>query len=133
MVEVIDINALASRVKPIVNRGPHTTESEVDAAFASLGHGDFKDANVFFGSFDGCAGWERHPAGEELVQIVAGTTEFDIIVDDELQTLQLSAGNLVIVPKGCWHRFRSKEGVTVMTATPKGEDPHLFVDDPRQR
>ena len=132
MVEIIDIKALTAHVKPIVNRGPHTTENEVEAAFASLGQGDFKDANIFFGSFDGCAGWEKHPAGEELVQIVNGATEFDIIVDDELKTLQLSSGNLIIVPKDSWHRFRSKAGVTVLTATPKGEEPHLFVDDPRQ-
>jgi len=38
----------------------------------------------------------------------------------------------LIVPKGCWHRFRSADGVTLMTATPKGEEPHLFVDDPRE-
>ena len=132
MVEIVDINGLMKSLKPIVNRGPHTTESEVSEAFSSLGQGDFKDANIFFGSFDGCAGWERHPAGDELVQIVAGATEFDIIVDDALETHRLSSGSLVIVPKGCWHRFRSKKGVTVMTATPKGEEPHLFVEDPRQ-
>ena len=132
MVEIVDINGLMKSLKPIVNRGPHTTESEVFEAFSSLGQGDFKDANIFFGSFDGCAGWERHPAGDELVQIVAGATEFDIIVDDALETHRLSSGSLVIVPKGCWHRFRSKDGVTVMTATPKGEEPHLFVEDPRQ-
>ena len=58
--------------------------------------------------------------------------EFDIIVEDDIETLQLSAGNVLIVPKGCWHRFRSADGVTLMTATPKGEEPHLFVDDPRE-
>ena len=131
MVNIIDTKALAGRLKSIVNRGPHTTESEVFEAFSSLGQGDFKDANIFFGKFDGNAGWERHPAGDELVHIIEGATDFDIIVEDELETHQLTCGNLVIVPKGCWHRFRSKDGVTVMTATPRGEEPHLFVDDPR--
>ena len=131
MVEIININELANRLKPIVNRGPHTTEKEVFEAFSSLGKGDFKNADIYFGGFDGNAGWERHPAGDELVHIIAGTTEFDIIVDDEIETLELTAGNLLIVPKACWHRFRSQDGVTVMTATPKGEEPHMFVDDPR--
>ena len=131
MVDVIDIKELSGNIKPITNRGPHTTEDELFEAFRSPGTGDFKDANVFFGGFDGNAGWERHPAGDELVHIIAGSTEFDIIVDDEIETLQLSAGNVVIVPKACWHRFRSSNGVTVMTATPKGEEPHMFVDDPR--
>ena len=131
MVDVIDINELSVHIKPITNRGAHTTEDEVFEAFKSLGQGNFKDANVYFGGFDGNAGWERHPAGDELVHIIAGSTNFDIIVEDKIQTLQLQAGNIVIVPKAVWHRFRSKDGVTVMTATPKGEEPHMFVDDPR--
>ena len=116
---------------PIVGRGPQTTEEEVMSAFLSLGTGDFKNASVYLGAFDGTAGWERHTAGEELVQVVAGATEFDIIVDDELVTHQLSAGSLLVVPKGCWHRFRSDQGVTVLTVTPAGHEPHLFVEDPR--
>ena len=132
MVEVININELSKHIKPIENRGPHTTETEVFKAFKSLGRGNFKDANVYFGGFDGNAGWERHPAGDELVHIIAGSTKFDIIVGDEIETLNLQAGNVVIVPKAAWHRFRSKNGVTVMTATPKGEEPHMFVDDPRK-
>ena len=120
MVEIININELSERITPIENRGPHTTEAEVFKAFKSLGRGNFKDANVYFGGFDGNAGWERHPAGDELVHIIAGSTKFDIIVGDEIETLNLQAGNVVIVPKATWHRFRSKNGVTVMTATPKG-------------
>ena len=132
MVEIININELSEHITPIENRGPHTTEAEVFKAFKSLGRGNFKDANVYFGGFDGNAGWERHPAGDELVHIIAGSTKFDIIVGDEIETLNLQAGNVVIVPKATWHRFRSKNGVTVMTATPKGEEPHMFVDDPRK-
>lgn len=132
MVDIIDIKELTGHIKPIANRGPHTTEDEVFEAFRSLGVGDFKNADLYFGGFDGNAGWERHPAGDELVHVIAGATEFDIIVKDEIETLQLAAGNVVIVPKGCWQRFRSADGVTLMTATPKGEEPHLFVDDPRE-
>ncbi len=132
MVDIIDIKELTGHIKPISNRGPHTTEDEVFEAFRSLGVGDFKNADLYFGGFDGNAGWERHPAGDELVHVIAGATEFDIIVKDEIETLQLAAGNVVIVPKGCWHRFRSAGGVTLMTATPKGEEPHLFVDYPRE-
>ena len=132
MVDIIDIKELTGHIKPIANRGPHTTEDEVFEAFRSLGVGDFKNADLYFGGFDGNAGWERHPAGDELVHVIAGATEFDIIVKDEVETLQLAAGNVVIVPKGYWHRFRSADGVTLMTATPKGEEPHLFVDDPRE-
>ncbi len=115
----------------LANRGEHTPEAEVEAAFATLGNGDFRDACLFLGSFDGSGGWERHIKGDELVQILAGSTQFDIIVDDDKQTLQLSEGMLVVVPRGCWHRFRSEGGVTVLTATPRSDEHHTFVDDPR--
>ena len=55
----------------------------------------------------------------------------DIIVDDEKQTLQLEPGMLMVVPQACWHRFRSQSGVTVLTATPRKDEEHTFVDDPR--
>ena len=66
MVDVLNINDLTNHIKPIVNRGPHTTEDEVFDAFRSLGVGDFKNADLYFGGFDGNAGWERHPAGRRV-------------------------------------------------------------------
>ena len=131
MIRALKIDEEIAGLTPITNRGEHTTEDDVVAAFVELGNGDFLDAGIFLGSFDGNAGWERHMKGEELVQVVAGSTEFDIILDDDKQTLELSAGMLVIVPRGCWHRFRSQDGVTVLTATPRNDEEHMFVDDPR--
>ncbi len=131
MLKAIKIDDAVAGLTPIKNRGPDTTEEDVVAAFATLGTGDFRDCGVFLGSFDGNAGWERHMKGDELVQVIAGSTEFDIIVDDEKQTLALSPGMLVVVPQACWHRFRSKDGVTVLTATPRNDEHHTFVDDPR--
>ena len=131
MIKAIDIHNVVSGLTPIKGRGEHTTEDDVMAAFEVLGEGNFLDAGVFLGSFDGNAGWERHMKGDELVQIVDGSTEFDIIVDDERQTLALSAGMVIVVPRGCWHRFRSADGVTVLTATPKSDEEHTFVEDPR--
>jgi len=64
------------------------------------------------------------------VQILEGATRFDIIVDEVMQSLELSAGMLVVVPQGCWHRFESATGVKVMTVTPKPTQ-HTHVDDPR--
>ena len=131
MIRAITIDQAIRNVTPIANRGPHTTNDDVAAGFATLGNGDFLDAGIYLGTFNGDSGWERHLKGDELVQIVAGSTEFDIIVDDDKQTLELSAGMLVIVPRGCWHRFRSPQGVTVLTATPRSDEDHTFVDDPR--
>ncbi len=132
MIKPIKIDEAVAGLTPIKNRGPDTSEEDVMAAFATLGTGDFRDCGVFLGSFDGNAGWERHMKGDELVQVVAGSTEFDIIVDDQKQTLALTPGMLVVVPQACWHRFRSTDGVTVLTATPQNDELHTFIDDPRE-
>ncbi len=131
MIRAITIDQEIRDLTPIANRGPQTPADDVGSAFATLGSGDFLDAGIYLGSFDGDSGWERHLTGDELVQIVAGATAFDIIVDDHKQTLELSAGMLLIVPRGCWHRFRAERGVTVLTATPRSDEEHMFVDDPR--
>ena len=41
---------------------------------------------------------------------------------------RLSAGMLVVVPQGCWHRFASETGVKVMTVTPKPTQLGAFGD-----
>jgi len=48
------------------------------------------------------------------------------------QSLQLTAGMIVIVPRGTWHHFEAPDGVTLLTATPQPTE-HLEIDvaDPR--
>jgi len=59
---------------------------------------------------------ERHASERDkdtqvqVVQILEGATRFDILVDEVMQSLELSAGMLVVVPQGCWHRFDSTTG-----------------------
>ncbi len=110
------------------DRSGHPTDEESRKSFAMLC--DYRDGGIFAAHFCGSSGWERHPKGDEIVQILAGATRFDIIVDDVMQSLALSAGMMVVVPKGCWHRFESESGVKVMTATPWPTE-HTLVDDPR--
>ena len=67
---------------------------------------------------------------DEIVQVLAGATTLTIITDEGPQAVEMTAGTLIVVPQGCWHRFNAKEQVTVMTATPQPTE-HTFVDDPR--
>ena len=71
--------------------------------------------------------------GDELVHILDGSATLDIVAGDgPPQSLSLRAGTIAVVPKGAWHRFRSPDGVTLMTATPLPTDHiRLDVDDPR--
>lgn len=128
MIKPVDLKADLNGLVLLKNRGAHTTENEAQHSFSNLA--DFRDGGIFAAHFSGSSGWERHPKGDELVQILEGSTRFDIIVDNDLQSLELSAGMMLVVPQDCWHRFDSENGVKVMTATPQ-PTKHLHVDDPR--
>lgn len=117
--------------RPLRARGPDTPPEEIRDAFAMLGAGDFANAVVVVGRFDGDSGWERHVGADELVHVLEGATDFDLIVDDEIRRHAMQAGSLIVVPRGCWHRFRSEAGVTVLAVTPVGDEEHSFAEDPR--
>ena len=132
MITVVDLKAELGKLSMLHGRRPETTEAERKAsgAFATLT--PFRDGNIFSAKFAGDGAWERHPNGDELVQIVEGSTTLHMMTEDGLQSHALRAGMVAIVPQGMWHRFESANGVTLITATPKPTE-HLTVDvaDPR--
>ncbi|ETX04471.1 cupin domain-containing protein [Candidatus Entotheonella palauensis] len=128
MIKAVDLNRDLEELPMLKERYGHPTDEESRKSFATLF--DYRDGGIYAAHFSGCSGWERHRNGDEVVQILEGATRFDIIVDDVMQSLELSAGMMVVVPQGCWHRFESETGVKVMTTTPKPTD-HTHVDDPR--
>ena len=64
------------------------------------------------------------------MQILDGATTLTIMTNDGPQSFTMSAGMLIVVPQGHWHRFQGKGLVTVLTATPQPTD-HTFAEDPR--
>jgi mannose-6-phosphate isomerase-like protein (cupin superfamily) len=132
VIKIIDVKTELAKLPILRGRRPDMLEEERKAsgAFATLA--PYRDGNIFSARFSGAGAWERHPNGDELVQIVDGATTFHFVTEDGPQSRELKAGMMVVVPQGMWHRFESAEGVTVMTATPKPTE-HLTVDveDPR--
>jgi mannose-6-phosphate isomerase-like protein (cupin superfamily) len=128
MIKAVDLKRDLEDLPMLKERYGHPTDEESQKSFATLSA--YRDGGIFATHFSGSSGWERHPQGDEVVQILEGATRFDMIVDDVMQSLELSAGMLVVVPKGCWHRFTSETGVKVMTVTPTPTQ-HTHVDDPR--
>lgn len=124
----IDLDRDLAGLRKLENRGPHTTEAEAQGSFARLS--DFRDGAIFAAHFSGSSGWEKHPAGDEFVQILDGETVLEIIVGDAIESHSLKGGMVMVVPQDCWHRFTSETGVKVMTATPLPTE-HIHVDDPR--
>ena len=132
MITMLDLNAEFAKLALLRERTPQMTELERkgSGAFATLA--PFRDGNIFSAKFSGDGAWERHPNGDELVQIVEGSATLHTMTEDGPKSYAVSAGMLIIVPQGTWHRFHSSEGVSLMTATPKPTE-HLTVDvdDPR--
>jgi mannose-6-phosphate isomerase-like protein (cupin superfamily) len=132
MITILDLKAEFAKLTLLRGRTPQMTESERQGtkAFATLA--PYRDGNIYSAKFSGDGAWERHPNGDELVQIVDGAATLHIMTDDGPQSYPVHAGMVVIVPQGTWHRFHSPDGVSLMTATPKPTE-HLTVDvaDPR--
>ena len=132
MLKILDLKAELGRLTLMRDRRPETTEVErqKSGGFATLA--PFRDGNIYSARVSGDGAWERHPNGDELVQIVDGAATLHIMEDDGPQSYQVTAGMMIIVPQGTWHRFHSPDGVSLVTATPKPTE-HLTVDvdDPR--
>src|SRR5204863_9038065 len=88
--------------------------------------------NIYTAKSSGDAAWERHPNGDEIVQIVEGATTLHIMTENGPQSFALKTGMVAIVPQNTWHRFHAPNGVSIITATPRPTE-HLTVDveDPR--
>ena len=127
---VLDLKAEFAKLTMLKGRTPTSSEAERKGAFARLA--PYRDGAIFAAKFAGTSAWERHPQGDEIVQIVDGAVTFHIMTDDGPQSHALRAGMVVIVPQGAWHRFEAPDGVSLMTATPQPTQHLTFaIDDPR--
>jgi mannose-6-phosphate isomerase-like protein (cupin superfamily) len=117
VIEAVDIRAALAALPVLRGRSTSTPADQVTAAFAVLA--PFRDGSVFAGRFSGETAWERHRRGDELVQILDGAATLTIMTGDGPRSFALSAGMLIVVPQGHWHRFEAPDGVTVLSATPQ--------------
>jgi hypothetical protein len=70
--------------------------------------------------------WERHPAGEEVVLLLAGHADIEIeTVDGARHAVSLRApGDYVLVPRGAWHTARTSEPTRMLFLTPGAGTEH---------
>lgn len=72
--------------------------------------------------------WERHPAGEELVMLLAGSATVVLEESGAERTVQLSIpGSYVLVPKNVWHTARASVPTTMLFLTPGAGTEHRPV------
>jgi mannose-6-phosphate isomerase-like protein (cupin superfamily) len=128
VIRAVDVKSALAELPALEGRSAATPSDQVKAAFAVLA--PFRDGGVFAGRFSGETAWERHAQADELVQVLDGAATLVIMTADGPQSLSLSAGMLVVVPQGHWHRFEAPGGVTVLSATPQPTE-HTTSEDPR--
>jgi quercetin dioxygenase-like cupin family protein len=119
-----------AKLRMLQGRTAETPPEAREGAFARLA--PYRDGAIFTAKFAGDGAWERHPNGDEIVQIVDGATTLHLLTEEGAQSVELRAGMVAIVPQGVWHRFAAPDGVSLLTATPQPTQ-HLTVtvDDPR--
>ncbi|MFH6955091.1 cupin domain-containing protein [Pseudoalteromonas sp. XMcav1-K] len=113
----ITIESEFTRVEFLKNRTPETTDEEAKNAFALLS--EYRDGGIYVAHYSGYSEWERHVNGDEFVQVLDGETTLILLSGEKELRNELSSGQMLVIPKGVWHRFESPIGVKVMTITPQ--------------
>jgi mannose-6-phosphate isomerase-like protein (cupin superfamily) len=130
MLTILDLNAEFAQLKMLRGRTPETPPADREGALARLA--PYRDSAINVAKFSGEGPWERHPNGDEIVQVIDGAATMHIMFDDGPQSYPLTPGTVVIVPQGKWHRFEAPDGVSLMTTTPQPTQHLTFaIDDPR--
>ena len=132
MTTILDLKGMLGQMPMLRGRRPETTEAERQQSGAFRTLAPYRDGNIYSAKFAGDAAWERHPNGDELVQIVDGSCTVHLITANGLESHEVTAGTTIVVPQNTWHRFHAPNGVSIVTATPRPTE-HLTVDveDPR--
>jgi len=125
---IIDVHAEAAKLRMFRGRTPTTTFAERKGTAVQLG--TYRDGMLLLSKSAGTGHWETHPE-DEMLYVLDGAIAVDIVERDTVQSVELSAGMMCIVPPGAWHRVRSTDGATVMSAVIPGDHIDLDVDDPR--
>src|SRR6201999_1786760 len=97
MAAAIDLKAEFARLTMLRNRTPGSTEAEREGAFGRVA--PYRDGAIFTAKFTGKSAWERHPQGDEIVQVIDGATTLHLITAEGRQSLSLHAGMMAIVPR----------------------------------
>lgn len=105
-----------NKVTCFKGRTPETASEQMKDAFSKVS--DFDQSGIYLTHYAGFSEWERHAAGDELVQVIEGETTLVLLSGDTEVRNELKSGELLVVPKGVWHRFESPKGIKVLTITP---------------
>lgn len=122
--QTLNIQQALSQTKFLKARTPSISDhQDGSSAYGTLS--EFGNGGIYVANYSGFSEWERHPHGDEMVQVLEGETCLILRIDNEDVPNKIKAGELLIVPQGIWHRFESPKGVKVLTITPQPTDHQI--------
>src|SRR5512145_3288395 len=75
--------------------------------------------------------WERHPKGEELLHVLEGEVEVELLQrNGRRRRTTVRAGSFFVVPRGLWHRPIQRRPVLMLYVTPGEGTEATFEDEP---
>lgn len=100
--------------------------------FSDLGAFDDGSAGVFWSRAGGPSPWEMHPDSDELLHVIEGEIELEILPSDGGDPIfaTVKTGWYLVIPRGCWHRQTLQENSKEFYLTP-GQTLHSMSADPR--
>ncbi|SFF56607.1 Cupin domain protein [Duganella sp. CF458] len=128
MLEKKNLASILAQLTHLPNRTPEMAfDGVADRAFAEVA--PFRDGSISVGYYSGSSEWERHPAGDEIVMALEGSTTVIVLVEGQQQRIQLHAGELLVVPQNHWHRFEHSDHLKILGVTPQPSDHSLELPD----
>ena len=128
MIEKKSLSDALKRVTYLPNRTPEMAfNGGAKLAFSEVA--PYRNGAISVGYYSGNSEWERHPGGDEIVMAIEGNTTVVLLVNGEQQRIELNAGELVVVPQSCWHRFEGSKLLKVLAVTPRPTDHSLDLPD----
>jgi len=108
----------------LANRTPEMSDADASGAFGVVS--GYRNGAIFVAHYAGNSQWERHPHGDEIVMVVEGSTRLTLLSDGVEIVHEMTAGEVLVVPCGVWHRFETPaDGVKVMAVTPQPTDHQI--------
>ncbi len=102
--------------------------------FETLANFNSGSIGVFWSGPGGPSPWEMHPDCDELLQVLEGEIEVEILPEGtgSPSKTKVPAGSFVVIPQGCWHRQTLLRKTRELYLTP-GQTQHSTNEDPRHR
>jgi mannose-6-phosphate isomerase-like protein (cupin superfamily) len=98
-------------------------------AYESLG--TFDSTSLGIGRYvPGSSPWERHNNGDELLYIVDGEVDIEVLGGDEPFKATLRQGALFVVPRGRWHQLTAHAMVNIVFSSPSEDGAERVRERP---